>query len=150
MINKNETCHASIQDFAQAAQLLKTVNRWGGVYLMIADGDPGFALHWKEVLEERNLKVRSAMDAMEAVKLIKEIGPRNVQRIIIDHRLSKDTGIVLVEYLRKNHPDIPMLMVSGNEDTIKKVHKDRPSIPFENKKNESAIMRFLGIGERTC
>ena len=69
---------------------------------------------WRSIvstaLSEEGFEVQTAKDAMGAMSASEAPG---LELIILDLRLTGESGIMLMQFLKKNHPDVPILLYTG-------------------------------------
>jgi two-component system chemotaxis response regulator CheY len=69
-------------------------------------------------LSEQNLQVIEAENGEEAIKLLNEEDNMvNVGVILCDIRMPKVNGVECIQYIRKEAPGIPIVVVTGFPDT---------------------------------
>ena len=71
---------------------------------------------WREIvattLKGVGHDVMTAKDASEAMQLSEGV---KLGLIILDLNLAGESGMMLMRFLRKNHPDVPILLYTGME-----------------------------------
>jgi len=68
-------------------------------------------------------EVVTARDASEALDLSEKAEPAVV---ILDANLNGEDGIMLLKFLKRNHPKLPVIVFSGvghDDDSIRKMHE---------------------------
>ena len=102
-------------------------------------------------LESAKYNVIEASDGKEAIKLMKE-GSNLLQvgLILCDIRMPRVNGIEAIDYLKKECPSIPILVVTGYPDSdlaislLKKGVKDYLVKPIEKAKLLAKVAEALG------
>jgi two-component system, chemotaxis family, chemotaxis protein CheY len=101
-------------------------------------------------LESANYNVIEASDGEEGVKMMK-LGSNLLQvgMIICDIRMPKVNGIEAIDYLKKNAPSIPIIVLTGYPDSelavslMKKGVKDYMVKPVEKEKLLAKVAEIL-------
>ena len=101
-------------------------------------------------LESANYNVIEASDGEEGVKMMK-LGSNLLQvgMIICDIRMPKVNGIEAIDYLKKNAPSIPIIVLTGYPDSelavslMKKGVKDYMVKPIEKEKLLAKVAEIL-------
>ena len=78
--------------------------------ILIADDSPGFREWLSEVLTEAGHSLASARDGLEAQYLARQ-GPFDL--LVTDISMPNEEGLGLILALRKAHPDIKIIALSG-------------------------------------
>ncbi|ELY60882.1 response regulator [Natronococcus jeotgali] len=82
--------------------------------VLLVDGDDGWATGVAEELERRepDLRVESALGANEALAVVHEA---SIDCLVVDYRLPETDGIELVERIRDERPELPIVLVAGED-----------------------------------
>lgn len=86
--------------------------------ILLIEDDEKIVSFLKRGLEEENYEIDIAMDGEEG-KYLAEIN--NYDLIVIDWMLPKVSGIKIIEYLRKEKINIPILMLSAKDELNDKI-----------------------------
>jgi CheY-like chemotaxis protein len=78
--------------------------------LLVVEDDAALSKVMKFILESHGYEVLPAKSGNEAVDILKIVP---VHMIISDLLMSNGDGFFLSDYLKKNHPEIPILICSG-------------------------------------
>ncbi|HEU5073391.1 MAG TPA: response regulator [Polyangiaceae bacterium] len=81
--------------------------------VLVIDDDPALRQMLAHVLSAGNHQVVLAASAEEALELLVHW---TFQVALIDHNLPGMEGLILGEYLRRNNPDMSIVMVTGSDD----------------------------------
>jgi len=71
---------------------------------------------WREVaemyLKDSGYEVLTARDATEALSRTEGV---DLGLIILDLNLAGENGLILMKFLKRNHPDVPIILYTGQE-----------------------------------
>lgn len=105
-------------------------------------------------LEQHGLHVLEAENGEEAIKVLNsENNLVNLGMIICDIRMPKINGIEAIDYLKKNAPGIPIVVITGYPDTelavdlMKKGVKDYLVKPVEKEKLLKVVDNAIATGK---
>jgi|SRR5271155_4888737 len=85
-----------------------------GRILLVDDNCLGLAAR-RSVLEELGHKVHTSCTAAEALELC---GKHSFDVVVTDYKMPKMSGVELIVRLRKLHPAISVILISGFTDTL--------------------------------
>jgi len=85
-----------------------------GRILLVDDNALGLAAR-RSVLQELGHKVQTSGSAAEALELC---GKHAFDVVVTDYKMPKMNGIELIGRLRKSHPAIAVILISGFTDTL--------------------------------
>jgi DNA-binding response OmpR family regulator len=85
--------------------------------VLIVEDDPGVQKFLKELLLDNGYSIQIANDGIEAIEMIQKSQP---DLVILDLGLPKISGEAVVREIRKNHPDLRVIILSA-KDTINDV-----------------------------
>jgi CheY-like chemotaxis protein len=119
----------------------------GGLALRIvsADDDPLVAFNTRAMLEELGHTVFSASNAMEALTIIRERG--DIDLLITDQAMPGMTGSELAEAVRRDWPDLPIIIATGYAELPEGPAQAIPRLakPFFEKDLADAIASINGL-----
>ncbi len=105
-------------------------------------------------LESAGFNVLEAENGEEGIKTLRSGDNMiNVGLILCDIRMPKVNGVECVDFLRREAPGIPVVMVTGYPDTematsfLKKGVKDYLVKPVEKEKLLSVVDRIVAVGK---
>lgn len=105
-------------------------------------------------LEQHGLHVLEAENGEEAIKVLNsENNLVNLGMILCDIRMPKINGIEAIDYLKKNAPGIPIVVITGYPDTelavdlMKKGVKDYLVKPVEKEKLLKVVDNAIATGK---
>lgn len=83
-----------------------------GAHILIVDDDPGLreGLRRCLYLQHREWTVRTAGDGVEALRVLAQYP---IDAVVTDLIMPEMEGIEMIEHLRRNHPEIPLIAMSG-------------------------------------
>ena len=82
--------------------------------LLVDDNALGLAAR-KSVLEEHGYRITTASGGLEALDLMTG---HEFQLLVTDFKMPRMTGVELIAEVRKQRPDIPVILLSGFADTL--------------------------------
>jgi len=85
--------------------------------ILIVEDDPGVQKFLKELLLDNGYSIQLASDGIEAIECIQKAQP---DLVILDLGLPKVSGEAVVSEIRKNYPDLRVIILSA-KDTINDV-----------------------------
>ncbi len=122
--------------------------------IMIVDDEEDVREVMKVQLEGKNFKILEAGDGEEAIAVMKkEDHMVNVGLIICDIRMPKVDGVECVDYLRREAPGIPIVVITAFPDTelatslMKKGIKDFLVKPVEREKLIGVVDKLIAAGK---
>jgi len=118
--------------------------------ILVIDDDDDVREIFKMQLESNSFKVMEARNGEEAIALM-QLGSNLLQvgLIICDIRMPKVNGIEAIEYLKKNAPSIPIVVITGYPDAklavslLKRGVKDYLVKPVEKEKLLEKVREIL-------
>jgi len=81
--------------------------------ILIVDDDPVFRLMLETFLKQRRFKTISAGTSLETIKILKN---EAFDLILIDLRLPDKDGIELLQDIKKEHPHVPLILMTSFAD----------------------------------
>ena len=79
--------------------------------ILVAEDEEDLCYIWQQALEDCGAQVTTTLDGAQAWKLFQE---KRFDLVISDIRMPKMTGIQLLERIRQQAPDFPVILVSGD------------------------------------
>jgi len=105
-------------------------------------------------LEQRGLNVLEAVDGQNAIDILKSgSNMMNVGVILCDIRMPKVNGVECIEFIRKEAPGIPIVVITGYPDSelasdlLKKGVKDYLVKPVEKEKLLAVVDGLIAAGK---
>jgi DNA-binding NtrC family response regulator len=109
--------------------------------VLVIDDDPALRQLLEQILSGAEHQAVLAASAEEALELLVHW---TFQVALIDHNLPGMEGLILGEYLRKNNPDMSIVMITGSDDpTLRKRSRDLLLGFLEKPFKVSDIQRIL-------
>ena len=87
------------------------MNEWN---VLLVDDEKEFVTTLSERLHLRGVQSRTAFDGQEALRLIEENPP---QVVVLDMMMPGMGGLEVLERIRRRHPDIPVILLTGHSST---------------------------------
>lgn len=84
-----------------------------GKNVLIVDDDPVFRLMLETFLKQRQFRTVSAGTALETLKVLKK---ETFDLILVDLRLPDKDGIELLQDIKKEHPQVPLILMTSFAD----------------------------------
>jgi DNA-binding NarL/FixJ family response regulator len=86
------------------------------IRVLLADDDEDYAASLQGLIDRQPelTVVGVAHDGLEAVRLADELDP---DAVVVDLHMPKLGGVATVEQLRRNHPNVCLIALTGDEDT---------------------------------
>jgi len=91
----------------------------GNEQILLVDDEEGIASVGKEILERHGYKVTARTSPLDALKMFQD-RPDRFDLVITDMTMPHMTGVDLSKELVAIRPDVPILLVTGNNDLIDK------------------------------
>ncbi len=119
--------------------------------ILIVDDEEDVREVLKMHLEGENYSILEAGDGEEAIKVLRS-DMMNVAVILCDIRMPKVNGIECIDYLRREAPSIPIVVVTAYPDTdlavdlMKKGVKDYLVKPVEKEKLVQTVKKLVAAG----
>lgn len=101
-------------DTQQLAQTFDRIGEEGGQLskLLIVEDDEGQNLAIRELVGQKNIETSSAFNGKEAMEYLKS---NETDLIILDQGLPDSNGIDLMDEIRELHPQVPVILFTGND-----------------------------------
>jgi len=113
--------------------------------VLVVDDDPRIRKTTRRVLEMGGFAVVEAADGAEAVEIVKANGT-SYAGVVLDVVMPVMTGPEAFEVLRRDHPELPVLFVSGNPRDSLDLLLDLPRVEFIGKPYERD--HLVGVARR--
>ena len=116
--------------------------------LLCIDDDREFLIHLQLEMENHH-KVTMAADVAEGMKVIKG---RDIDAVLLDIGLGHTDGISALKLIKKDHPKLPVVMLTGFRDPktiIEAIHAGATHYickPFETEELLSVLEKIEGVG----
>jgi len=129
----------------------ESIIRGNGQRILIVDDQVSLADIEYDLLTSYGYKCTKKYDSEEALNLFLS-DSKAFDLIITDQTMPNLTGLELIDNIRKNNIDIPIIIVTGYSDKIKDSKLDIENVtlllkPVETKKLLANVARVLGISE---
>jgi two-component system, NarL family, response regulator DesR len=94
------------------------VSSWeqnGAIRVLLADDDEAYASSLRQLIEQQPelTVVGIAYDGLEAVALAADLTP---DAVVVDLHMPKLSGVETVDRLRRNHPHLCLIALTGDQD----------------------------------
>ncbi|MBV9112051.1 MAG: response regulator [Hyphomicrobiales bacterium] len=111
--------------------------------ILVVEDDPLIAMSTADMLEDLGHTVVEANSAKRALEIL-ETG-RSIDMMMTDQAMPGMTGVELVKLVRRKHPTMPVLLVSGYADlpAAQKALLPRLSKPYQQSQLKAEIDRLL-------
>jgi PAS domain S-box-containing protein len=127
-----------------------------GETILVVDDEASLQELLRITLEERNFKVLSALDAIEAIKVYAE-NHENIDVVLLDMLMPKLNGPSTIPELRKINPDVKIIGMSGSmfenlSIEMKVLMKELPFLqkPFYSEEVVTLLNEVLYGVRKTC
>ena len=117
--------------------------------VLVVEDEPLILMLAAECLEDAGHDVMTAEHGLEAITLI-EAWPTRFSILVTDHHMPHGvTGGQLVQHMRRNCPDIPMLITTARADAITAEFRERHRVemlikPYTLNSLAATVERLLG------
>ena len=81
--------------------------------VLVVDDDPNVVEMLQDLLVDVGYLVKHALDGTEALRLVPVFEP---DVVLLDLQLPGISGIEVLDRLRRDHPTVPVIIVTGNDD----------------------------------
>jgi CheY-like chemotaxis protein len=81
--------------------------------VLVVDDEPHVGATLRDVLVELGYIVKLAVRGVEALKLVPVFEP---DVVLLDLRMPEMSGVEVLEHLRRDHPTLQVVILTGNED----------------------------------
>jgi DNA-binding NtrC family response regulator len=117
------------------------------IEILVVDDEPEMLVSYKKILTRAGYVIHPTTDPFEALQILKT--NHNFLLSIVDLYMPKMDGMKLLEHLKKEHPQIPVIMVTGfgtlekGIEAVKNGAFDFIEKPFSTKKLLKSIEQAL-------
>ena len=80
-------------------------------HILVVDDEQGIRTVLKDVLEDEGYQVSTAEDGFQALNILKT---DSMDTVILDVRLPNMGGIDVLKAIKKDHPDLEVIIISGH------------------------------------
>ena len=80
--------------------------------ILYVDDEEEMLLTVASLLKEAGYSVVTARDATEAMKQAEDV---TLGLLLLDLNLAGEDGVMLMRFFRRNHPDVPIIIYTGQE-----------------------------------
>jgi two-component system response regulator AtoC len=128
--------------------------------VLVADDEPNMRLVLSGILKRAGLRVQTAADGQKALDILEDssrpqslTGAPGIHTIITDLRMPKMDGMQLLERVKADYPDIPVIILTahGSVDNavaaVKRGAFDYLEKPFEHEQIQQVIQKALRTNE---
>jgi DNA-binding response OmpR family regulator len=81
--------------------------------VLVVDDDPNIGVMLRDLLIELGYVVKNAVRGAEALQLVRVFEP---DVVLLDLLMPEMSGAELLDLLRRDHPTVPVIIVTGNDD----------------------------------
>jgi CheY-like chemotaxis protein len=81
--------------------------------VLVVDDDPNVGDMLQDLLVDLGYVVKHALDGTEALRLVPVFKP---DVVLLDLQLPGMSGVEVLDRLRRDHPTVPVIIVTGNDD----------------------------------
>lgn len=156
-VGKGTTFHIylpqSVRDEASKLPSVDKIDPKGKENVLFVDDESAITFVGKNALEHLGYKVTALNSASEALEMFR-LKPDHFNIVISDYTMPNMTGLQLATELKNLNRDIPVIIVSGHNDTIGEENMDRFNIdeyitkPFTGPQLGRAIRKVMDKRER--
>ncbi|MDF2116820.1 response regulator [Roseiarcaceae bacterium H3SJ34-1] len=111
--------------------------------ILVVDDDPLIAMSTVDMLEDLGHKVIEANSAKQALEILQS--GQSIDLLMTDQAMPGMTGTELIEMVRPQHPDLPVLLATGYADLPagKWANLPRLAKPYQQAQLEAEVGRLL-------
>ncbi len=127
----------------------------GSESILLVDDENAIVDSYGRMLEKLGYRVDGRTDATKALMAFQQ-SPASFDLVITDHTMPHMTGIELSRQVLKIRPDIPVILCSGNAETVNATAARKAGIreflikPFQLHETAAAVRRILDAGARVA
>ncbi|MEJ2052670.1 MAG: PAS domain S-box protein, partial [Calditrichaceae bacterium] len=122
--------YAELEEMPDEDETLSELKIGGSETILLVEDEENVLEFTKEALESSGYQVLEASNGLEALNILKQ-NSRKIDLIISDVVMPKMTGQELAEKVKKNYPDLKVILMSGYTDSqIIRSGTERQSVNF--------------------
>src|SRR5262249_42726301 len=81
--------------------------------ILVVDDEPSFRSAVNSILRQAGFHTIEARDGLEAYEIVRAIGA-SVELLLTDFQMPRMDGLSLIESVRKLHPKVPVVLMTGS------------------------------------
>jgi CheY-like chemotaxis protein len=120
--------------------------------ILLVDDESIVLQGWTKALKPAGHTIMTSQTAQAAVEIA---GREEIDIIVVDYLLGRDTGVEVVNAIRKKRPLVRAILISGqidenvNEESLRELIRDKVEVdlylhkPVRNKELRAAVTRLL-------
>jgi DNA-binding NtrC family response regulator len=113
--------------------------------ILFVDDDPDWRLMVSVCLKEAGYHVLAVQGASEALL---QTGEDGLSLIILDLDLGGENGLMLMKFLKRNHPDVPIILYTGMEHDERAIERMR-ELGAQRYLRKGNVNELLEVVQRT-
>lgn len=131
-----------VKQSIDTSRTLRIKHRHSGIFMIVEDCED-LADLLKVMIEQRGRKASVFGNVMSAKWFIEQNGSSDISCCIMDLQLPDAQGETLIDWIEVNHPDIPIIVFTGNEERAELVEKKYPDIKAIRKNGGGSTRQIL-------
>lgn len=113
--------------------------------ILFVDDDPDWRLMVSVCLKEAGYQVLAVQGAGEALL---QTGEDSLSLIILDLDLGGENGLMLMKFLKRSHPEVPIILYTGMDHDEEAVERMR-ELGAQHYLRKGNVNELLGVVQRT-
>ncbi|MGF1669393.1 MAG: response regulator [Balneolaceae bacterium] len=98
------------------------------IKILLVDDEPTLLESGKMIFEDEGYEVITASDGINAIDILRNHKPHI---IITDYRMPRLNGLGLINWIKKNNPDLPVFMITSYlNQSMEKIIRDAGACEF--------------------